>query len=578
MLDAASKICAYPHHICSPMKIVSDSYKRHAFTLALTWIFSLAMVAQEFSRGDSLRGSLSAFRTCDDVHHYDLLVRLDTSNQSIWGENTISFTAQEDFSTLQVDLFKNMVVSSIRFEGTEAQSTRSGNAIFINIPRIIKRGESASLTIQYFGNPRIAKNPPWDGGFIWTTSENKEPWIAVSCQGIGASLWWPCKDHLSDEPDSMDIHCQVPPGLVCISNGQDRGITFDKQGVKTFNWHVSYPINNYNVSINVGDYVHMHDQYQAADGDTLSLDYYVTRGNEQKALTHFAQVKPMLSCYEKFLGKYPFPNDGYALVQTPYLGMEHQGAIAYGNKFRKGYLGSDRSGLNLDFDYIIIHETGHEWWGNSVTAGDIADMWIHESFCTYSEAIYVECMHGYDTAMTYVNALKKTVQNNASMMGIYGVNHEGHNDMYVKGMLFLNTLRHVVNQDELWWKTIKSMSDTVFKHSTTEYTQVVNFFEDRTGLKLAPLFEQYVKHSALPVLEYTATKHKTGSSLKMRWVAQAPQFSMPVQLLVEGHTVRVNVNSNWSKTTLPSNYEFDQRTSYYKLKKMKTKKRWAIGG
>jgi aminopeptidase N len=234
--------------------------------------------------------------------------------------------------------------------------------------------------------------------------------------------------------------------------------------------------------------------------------------------------------------------------------------------------------LHLGFDYIIIHETGHEWWGNSVTAGDIADMWIHESFCTYSEAIYVECMHGYDTAMIYVNALKNTVQNNASMMGIYGVNHEGHNDMYVKGMLFLNTLRHVVNQDELWWKTIKSMSDTVFKHSTTEYTQVVNFFEDRTGLELAPLFEQYVKHSALPVLEYTATKHKTGSSIKMRWVAQAPQFSMPVQLMVEGHAVRVNVNSNWSKTTLPSNYEFDQRTSYYKLKKLKKKKRWAIGG
>jgi aminopeptidase N len=500
-----------------------------------------------FNRADTLRGTLSELRSCYDVKHYDLFLRIDTATQSIKGRNIISFTATADFQHMQVDLFRNMVVAKITFENQPVSFTREFDALLLKLPRSINKGEKSQLEIEYFGTPRIAKNPPWDGGFTWTTSENNQPWIAVSCQGIGASLWWPCKDHLTDEPDSMDIQCQVPPGLVCISNGQDRGITYDEQGIKTFNWHVSYPINNYNVSINVGDYIHMHDVYQDESGDTLSLDYYVIRGNEKKATKHFTQVKPMLACYEKFLGKYPFPKDGYALVQTPYLGMEHQGAIAYGNKFRTGYLGSDRSGQQLDFDYIIIHETGHEWWGNSVTAGDIADMWIHESFCTYSEAIYVECMHGYDTAMTYVNALKNTVQNNTSIMGIYGVNHEGHYDMYVKGMLFLNTLRHVVNNDELWWSTIKTMSDTVFKHSITNYDLVVDLFEKSTKMELKPIFDQYVKRSALPVLEYSAKKQRHSTTLRMRWITPVENFRMPITLLADGHKLRVEVGSNWAK-------------------------------
>ena len=579
----ASKIYAYPFHLCALMKFVSDRYQRARLNYAPLVFAVLCFIskvhAQDFvfDRGDTLRGSLSPVRTCYDVHHYDLSVGIDTSNQSIKGKNIISFSATADFRDMQVDLFKNMVVSSITFEKQPVEFTREFNSMLLHLPRLISKGEHTSIEIEYYGQPRIAKNPPWDGGFTWKTSENGQPWIAVSCQGIGASLWWPCKDHLSDEPDSMDIHCQVPPGLVCVSNGQDRGITHDKQGVKTFNWHVSYPINNYNVSINIGDYVHMHDVYDDETGDTLSLDYYVLRGKEQKAAEHFKQVKPMLACYEKFLGKYPFPDDGYALVQTPYLGMEHQGAIAYGNNFRTGYLGSDRSGQQLKFDYIIIHETGHEWWGNSVTAGDIADMWIHESFCTYSEAIYVECMHGYDTAMTYVNALKKTVVNRTSMMGIYGVNHEGHYDMYVKGMLFLNTLRHVVNNDELWWSTIKTLSDSSFRHSITNYNEIVAFFEEKTTLQLAPLFEQYVKRPELPVLEYSSKKTKNGTTLRMRWNSNVENFAMPITLLLEGTSVRVNLNSKWSKVTLPSSYEFDQTTSYYALRKVKAKRRMING-
>jgi len=561
------------------MKLLRDRYQTFLFALAVAVLLGKqdAQAQQQFNRGDTLRGTLSELRSCFDVNHYDLSIRIDTSYQSIKGSNIISFTATTDFQQMQLDLFKNMVVAKIIFENEPIEFTREFDALLLQLPRMIHKGEKAKIEVQYFGKPKVARNPPWDGGFTWTSSENDQPWIAVSCQGVGASLWWPCKDHLSDEPDSMDIHCQVPGGLVCISNGQDRGISFDREGINTYNWHVSYPINNYNISVNIGDYVNLHDVYRDESGDTLSIDYYVIRGNEQKALEHFHQVKPMLACYEKFLGKYPFPKDGYALVETPYLGMEHQGAIAYGNKFRTGYLGSDRSGQKLDFDYIIIHETGHEWWGNSVTAGDIADMWIHESFCTYSEAIYVECRYGYDTAMTYVNALKNTVQNSTSIMGIYGVNSEGHYDMYVKGMLFLNTLRHVVNNDSLWWNTIKAMSDTVFKHAITDYEQVVHFFETRTALNLRPIFEQYVKRSDLPILEYAAKKQKHGTALRMRWIATEEGFSMPITLLLEGHKIRVNVNRHWAKITLPSSYEFDQKTSYYKLKKTKSRKRLFIG-
>ena len=558
------------------MKISSDTYQRHMKCIkhfamlcaAVLSVTSLAAQTDKPTRRDTLRGTLSELRSCYDVTHYDLLVRVDTSYQSIWGENTITFLAERDFRVMQVDLFANMVVSKITFQGQTLNLSREYDAINIEFPRDLIAGERYSITIQYFGKPQVAKNPPWDGGFVWETDSRGLPWITVACQGTGASLWWPCKDHLSDEPDSMDIHCQVPPGLMCISNGQDRGITTDKYGKTVFNWHVSYPINNYNVTLNIGDYVHLHDTYTASDGDTLSLDYYVLRESEAKAFTHFQQVKPMLSCYETFMGKYPFWNDGYALVQTPYLGMEHQGAIAYGNRFLSGYLGSDRSGQKLPFDYIIIHETGHEWWGNSVSAADIADMWIHESFCTYSEAIYVECMYGYDTAMTYVNALRGTVQNKAAIMGIYGVNREGHYDMYVKGMLFLNTLRHVIHNDSLWWSIIHDMADREFHIRTTNYDEVVAYFNRKSGMNLSPLFEQYVKHYRIPQLEFVTKKRRKKTMTHVRWKTDTADFSMPLTCAIDGQETQLLISSEWQKIQSKEAITFDQVHYYFELKKL----------
>lgn len=521
------------------------------------------------TRADSLRGSQRPERTCYDLTSYDLHIRVDTLGKLITGSNRISYKAVDNFKTLQIDLFSNMAISRILSEGAELKFRREFNAVFVDLNTEKKKGESGAFTVYFSGKPLIAKNPPWDGGFVWTKDNNGKAWIAVACQGTGASLWWPCKEDLSDEPEQMSIHCNVPAGLRCVANGNEELMQKSEDGTVTYHWNISYPINNYNVSLNIGDYAHLHDTYTSPDGDTLSLDYYVLKYNVEKALEQFEQVKPMLSCYEKFLGKYPFWKDGYALIETPYLGMEHQSGIAYGNKFKTGYMGMDRSGMKLPFDYIIIHETGHEWWGNSVSAKDMADMWIHESFCTYSESIYVECLYGYDTAMIYVNALKATVGNAAPIMGTYGLNREGHSDMYVKGMLFLNTLRHVVNDDDLWWSIVKNMSDTTFKMTNIDYNDVTNLFIQKTGLPLKEVFEQYVKKPSIPQFEYLLKKRRTGYVLKYRWGHVVKGFQMPIDILTEDKKKRLFPTQSWQKIKLTAPLNIDKKCFYVREKNIR---------
>lgn len=501
------------------------------FLSVLTQPTKAQLISQkkEYTRADTLRGALRPERTCFDVTYYDLNIRIDTAEKTISGSNTVYFRAQNDFQTLQLDLFDNMKIVNVTAAGKELRYRREFNAVFVEMNDVVKQGTLGSLTVNYYGKPQIAKRAPWDGGFTWTKDNNGKLWMAVSCEGIGASLWWPCKDYLGDEPDSMRISCTIPSGLKCISNGNLESEKRHADGTSTFNWLVSYPINTYNVTLNVGDYEHLHDEYTAADESTLSLDYYVMRYNMDKAKIQFDQVKPMLRCYEKYLGKYPFWNDGYALVETPYLGMEHQGAIAYGNKYLTGYAGSDYSRIGLTFDYIIIHESGHEWWGNSVSCKDIADMWIHESFCTYTESIYVECMYDSATAQKYINAKKPHVENKFPMVGKYDVNEEGDGDMYSKGALFLNTLRHALNKDELWWSIIKCMSDTAFKMKNIGYQDVVNYFSRQTGKDLSAVFEQYYKYPSIPTLEYGLKKLKKGEyELRYRWQTDVRNFNMPV--------------------------------------------------
>jgi len=455
-----------------PMKYILLSL---ALMLAATGAYS-----QEFTKGDTLRGMLSPLRTCYDVVYYDLDVKVDIEKQRLSGSNLFMFRATQNFNRLQFDLFDNMQVDSVVYRGGKLPYTREFNAVFVDFATPIGINTIDSFRVYYQGTPIAAKMPPWDGGLVWRKDKNENPFVGVACEGIGASLWWPNKDHLSDEPDSMMIRVTVPSGLMNVSNGRLRHTqTLDTAWVR-YDWFVANPINNYNVTINIARYEHFSDIHIGSNGDTLDLDYYVLPYNLDKAKKHFEQVKPMMACFEEYMGPYPFYEDGFKLIETPYLGMEHQSAIAYGNNYKTGYNGSDYSRIGLTFDYIIIHETGHEWWGNHVSMKDIADMWIHEGFCTYSEAIYVECMFDYKTALDYVNAKKPGIDNKEPIIGTYNVNHEGAGDMYNKGMLLLNTLRHVVNNDKLWWDIIRGLQQE-FGMKTTDTDEIVAYINRRTG-------------------------------------------------------------------------------------------------
>lgn len=496
-----------------------------------------------FTRKDSLRGSLRPERECFDVDYYELALNFDTVNASISGSNSIYFKVKKMTNIIQLDLEEHIAIDSILWQNKVLAFTREFNAVFVRFPETLTFNSRNTVTVKYHGQPVIAKRAPWDGGFVWSKDKEGNAWIAVACEGLGASSWWPCKDHLSDEPDSMKITCIVPTGLSAVCNGnliQERKVS-EKQ--TAFTWSISYPINTYNITFNIGKYTHWRDSLRYSDGDILRLDYYVMPYNLEFSKKQFEQVKPMLLCYEKYLGKYPFMRDGYALVETPYLGMEHQGAIAYGNKYQTGYAGKDFSKIGLDFDYIIIHETGHEWWGNSVSCRDIADMWIHEGFCTYTEAIYVECMFGKAKAKEYINAKRSSVRNKAPIQGSYGVNEEGDGDMYNKGMLMLNTVRNIVGDDELWWQIIKGISDTAFKMKVTDADEIISYFNKKSGQNLSAVFSQYLKYPKLPTLVYSLKRKGKNCKLTYSWETDVANFQMPVFVYVQKKLHRLDGNN-----------------------------------
>ncbi len=544
------------------------------FILIYFLILSNNTTAQEFSRKDSLRGSLTDLRSCYDVTFYDLFVIVDEKEFSIEKSyNIIYMKSKTDFNKIQIDLAQNLEVFFIEFEGDSLKFNREYDAIYINFDRLIKSGENIAIKVWYGGYPKEALNPPWEGGFTWEKDNNGNPWIGVSCQGIGASTWWPCKDHQSDEPDSMRLTCTVRYPLKTISNGNlIKDTTVWNQYLDSWTnvseWFVSYPINNYNVTLCIGDYVKLEDKYISLI-DTLKLEYYVLSYNKEKAKLHFQQVKPMLECFENYFGKYPFKNDGYSLIETSYLGMEHQSGIAYGNKFLPGYNGNVDFIDNLNFDYIIVHETGHEWWGNSITTNDIADLWIHEGFCTYSEALYVECIYGYDKMLSYINNQKKYVRNDKPVIGLYNLNKKGSNDMYFKGSLMLHTLRNIINDDNLWFDILKDIS-IKYKHQTIDGQQVIDYIDSRTKIDLKYFFKQYLENKNIPILEYRIQKKGRNFTLIYRWDC-IEKFEMPILINNGKKNVWIKPNSSWQEYDLGNidieEFTFREDLFFFKVKK-----------
>lgn len=499
-----------------------------------------------FTEADTLRGMLRAERTCYDVHYYDLNILIDPESKVISGANDIYFTVEEDFTRLQIDLFENMEIKKIVLSGKELKYERIHNAVFIDCP-LQKKGSKNSIRIHYAGQPITARRAPWDGGFVWTKDRRGNPWIGVACEGTGASLWWPNKDHLSDEPDSMSIRVAVPNDLFCVANGNLRGTKAVNDKFTQYNWFVSYPINNYNVTVNIADYAHFKDEYKSPDGSTLDLDYYVLKDNLEKAKEHFKQVPGVLQCFEHYFGKYPFWKDGYALVETPYLGMEHQGAIAYGNHYMRGYMGG-MIPSDMDWDYIIVHETGHEYFGNSISCHDLAEMWIHESFTTYMEALYVECTYGYKDAVRYMNHFRNSMYiiNKEPILGPQNVNWEDWrgSDHYFKGSWVLHTLRHVIDNDELWFDILKSfhVDNAMTNVHTSAFIQHVN---KKTGKDYSKFFEQYLEYPSIPQLVYNVHKTDKGVKFSFKWDADVADFDMPIKVGEEDNYQMVYPTDKW---------------------------------
>ncbi|WP_411273673.1 M1 family metallopeptidase [Daejeonella sp.] len=515
-----------------------------------------------FTKADTLRGKLTPQRSYD-INYYHLDVKIDIDNKFIIGTNIFKFTATQDLQRLQFDLFGNLAVDKVIYKGKELAFQREFNAVFIDFPRLIRRGTKDEFTVYYSGNPLVAKRAPWDGGFTFAQDKQGKPWVGVSCQGLGASSWWPTKDHQSDEVDSMMISVSVPDGLMDISNGRLRSTKKLNNGFTRYDWFVSYPINNYSVTLNIADYVHFDDIYNGENGN-LTLDYYVLRENLDKARKQFgANVKPMLKVFENWFGPYPFYRDGFKLIDAPYLGMEHQSAVAYGNKYLNGYMGTDLSGTGygLKWDYIIIHEAGHEWFGNNITSKDIADMWIHEGFTMYSEGLYVESLDGKKAGAKYLAGVRKKVRNDSPIIGPYDVNTEGSGDMYYKGANLVHTLRTLVDDDVKWRSILRGLNKD-FGLKTTTTVEVVNYINAKSGKDLTKVFEQYLRYISIPELEY-----KTSSgTVKYRWNSEVPGFNMPVRILMGNKNQWIQPTTAWKTLKLKSAFTPDIENFFITVK------------
>ncbi|AFL82475.1 aminopeptidase N [Aequorivita sublithincola DSM 14238] len=521
--------------------------KEKVCTLVLL-ILTISAFSQEFTRADTLRGSITPERIWWDVTYYDLKVAVNPSNKTIEGSNTISYKVLKPNNVMQIDLQAPMKIDKILQDGKEISFTSEGNAHFLKLLKKQQRGKEENIIIFFSGKPIEARRPPWDGGFTWTKDSNGKDFIATSNEGIGSSVWWPLKDHPSDEPDKgITISVTAPKDLMDVSNGRLIKVV-ETDSTKTWVWKVVNPINAYGVNINIGDYVHWGEKYKG-EKNILDMDYYVLRENEAKAKEQFKQAPMMMEAFEHWFGPYPFYEDGYKLVEAPYLGMEHQSSVTYGNKFENGYLGRDLSetGWGLKFDFIIIHESGHEWFANSITSKDVADMWVHEGFTNYSENLYVDYFFGKKASSEYVIGTRKKILNDRPIIGQYNVSNSGSSDMYYKGGNMLHMIRQLIDDDEKWRQILRGLNKE-FYHQIVTTKQVEDYISKKSGMDLTAFFEQYLRTTMVPKIEYAID----GNKLKYCYVAIVENFKMPIIAIINGKEEWIKPTAEWKTKEFPS--------------------------
>lgn len=534
---------------------------RLAAAISLSLLLPCVSASQDppiFTRADTLRGSNTPERAWWDAAFYDLAVKVNPADSSIAGRNTITYRILAPAREMQIDLQQPLVVDSIVQDG-ELSVRREGNALFVRLLSRQPIGAQKTISIYYHGKPVAAMRPPWDGGFIWERDSVGNPWVATANEGLGASVWWPNKDIYSDEPDSQRVAITVPDPIVNVSNGRLRRARSNGDGTTTFEWFVRSPINNYNVAVNAGKYAHFSDAYYG-EGGRLSLDFWPLEYHLDTARKHFQQVKPVLKCFETWFGPFPWYQDGFKLVETPHLGMEHQSAIAYGNHYLNGYLGRDRSetGHGLKWDFIVVHETAHEWWGNNVSMSDAADMWIHESFADYAEGLYTECQEGKRAGAEYIIGKRAGIANDRPIIGLHGLNYEGSGDMYNKGGNMLHTIRQLVNDDARWRRVLRGIN-AVFGRRTVSGRQIEEYMSRNTRLDLEKVFDQYLRTNKIPVLEYKIE----GTTLSYRWADVVTGFDMPVKVTLSPGTFRfIQPIERWLTTQVrlrrPEDFRVDE--------------------
>lgn len=524
---------------------------RLIFGLFCTGFFGTTF-AQPFTHADSLRGGYGSSRDWWDVKHYELTVRFDIENKSLSGSNRMTYSKLKNTqnAVLQFDLQTPMIVDSVLDGNQKLTVKKDGNAYFVT-----PSSTASTLTVYFHGQPKVAKMPPWDGGIIWSKDKNGKPWVSIACQNIGASVWFPCKDSQMDEPDSVDMFFSVPAELQCVSNGRLQHVSETTSGYKTFHWKVNNPINNYCIIPYIGDYEHIKEIYSGENGP-LDIEFWFLKSEREKAKKTFLEIPKTLKAFEYWFGPYPFYNDGYKLVHAPFLGMEHQSAIAYGNGFQPGYKGTDLSGtgIGLKWDFIVVHETGHEWFGNNITSADIADMWVHEAFTNYSEVLYTTYHFSVAEGDKYCRGLRKNILNDKPIIGAYGVQNEGSTDMYYKGANMLHTIRCIVNNDSLFRATLRGMN-LAFAHKIVTGNEVENYLSTAFKWDLKPVFDQYLRTTQIPKLEVRYSKNK----VRYRWTNCIPEFNLPIRTA----TGIYPASTRWTKQSYSYKKQFDLHPNMY---------------